>query len=146
MRSRLAALPSLATFLAVFLLAAVPAQAVGGGFLDGQQFAFWAGTAIVAGATTIGVRVARNHGWVVRLGLTVFTVALLPFVAGGSTGLALGLFAPPGGDPVWRVVDVGLAGARWLYPMLFTASVAAWVLAAATSWAAERLVARAARG
>lgn len=142
MHSRLAALPSLATFLAVFLLAAVPAQAVANGVRYGEQFAFWAGTATVAALTTLSVRVARTSGWPARLGLFASTVAILPFVAGGSTGLALGVFATDKHDSVWRVVDVGLAGARMLYPMLFVAALLAWLVAAATSWAAERLVAR----
>jgi hypothetical protein len=135
-------LPALFTFVAVFLLAAVPAHAVAGVGRADELFAFHFGTAVVAAVTTAASVVARTRGWAGRIGLFVLTVATLPFVAGGSTGFAVGLLSTNSAAEVGSSVDLGLAGARMLYPMLFAASLAAWALAVTTLWATNQVAAR----
>jgi hypothetical protein len=129
--------PILVPLSAVFCLALVPAGVVYAMFEPGPLVAFVVGSAAVAATIALPVSVARGRHWLLHLGLFVPTVGVVPFVAGGVTGLAVALASSEAGT-VENGVSVGLTGAFLLYPFLVGAAVLAWGVGLGAMRLAER--------
>jgi hypothetical protein len=94
--------------------------------------------ASVAALITGGVRLARGGGWPrhVLTGAAVCTVA--PFVAGGVTGLLVGLESRGTWEGMAEMAAEGLFGATLLWVPLAVAAAVAWLLALGAGAAFER--------
>jgi hypothetical protein len=134
--------PSIVAFLVTLLFASLPAGFVCVTIVQGHWPGFVLGTAVVAAVTTGSVVRSRGARAWVRVLVGLLTCAAMPFVAGGVTGLGVGLSGGPFAG-VAESVFVGFTGAYLLYVPLLGAALVAWALAfgahrLAGRWAARR--------